>query len=68
VLTAALPCSSAPRPQGQLTRACVELAKAWRMDKFLRRLDVRVSRFAPHAPHPHILTRPFWRAALALRR
>lgn len=27
--------------QGQLTRACVELAKAWRMDKFLRRLDVR---------------------------
>lgn len=32
----------APRPQGQLTRACVELAKAWRMDKFLRRLDVRL--------------------------
>ena len=28
-------------PQGQLTRACVELAKNWRMDKYLRRLDVR---------------------------
>lgn len=26
---------------GQLTRACVELAKAWRTDKFLRRLEVR---------------------------
>ena len=25
---------------GQLTRAAVELAKAWRTDKFLRRLDV----------------------------
>jgi ATP-dependent HslUV protease subunit HslV len=24
---------------GQLTRACVELAKNWRMDKYLRRLD-----------------------------
>lgn len=24
---------------GQLTRACVELAKAWRTDKYLRRLD-----------------------------
>merc|ERR1711871_417408 len=24
---------------GQLTRACVELAKQWRTDKFLRRLD-----------------------------
>merc|ERR1719231_2187899 len=24
---------------GQLTRACVELAKAWRTDKFLRRLE-----------------------------
>ena len=24
---------------GQLTRACVELAKAWRLDKYLRRLD-----------------------------
>ena len=30
-----------PAPQGQLTRACVELAKNWRMDKYLRRLDVR---------------------------
>ena len=27
---------------GQLTRAAVELAKLWRTDKFLRRLDVRV--------------------------
>lgn len=27
---------------GQLTRACVELAKAWRTDKYLRRLEVRV--------------------------
>ena len=26
---------------GQLTRAAVELAKMWRMDKYLRRLDVR---------------------------
>eukprot|EP01025_Chloroclados_australasicus_P024916 TRINITY_DN24978_c0_g1_i1.p1 TRINITY_DN24978_c0_g1~~TRINITY_DN24978_c0_g1_i1.p1 ORF type:complete len:256 (-),score=26.22 TRINITY_DN24978_c0_g1_i1:765-1445(-) len=25
--------------QGQLTRACVELAKAWRTEKYLRRLD-----------------------------
>lgn len=25
---------------GQLTRACVELAKAWRTDKYLRRLEV----------------------------
>merc|ERR1711871_1270481 len=24
---------------GQLMRACVELSKAWRMDKYLRRLD-----------------------------
>ena len=24
---------------GQLTRACVELAKNWRLDKYLRRLD-----------------------------
>ena len=27
---------------GQLMRACVELAKAWRSDKYLRRLEVRV--------------------------
>jgi ATP-dependent HslUV protease subunit HslV len=26
---------------GQLLRSCVELAKAWRTDKFLRRLEVR---------------------------
>jgi ATP-dependent HslUV protease subunit HslV len=26
----------------QLTRAAVELAKMWRMDKYLRRLDVRM--------------------------
>jgi ATP-dependent HslUV protease subunit HslV len=25
---------------GQLTRSCVELAKAWRTDKYLRRLEV----------------------------
>lgn len=25
---------------GQLTRACVDLAKAWRTDKYLRRLEV----------------------------
>ena len=25
---------------GQLMRACVELAKAWRTDKYLRRLEV----------------------------
>lgn len=35
------PDASACSDQGQLTRACVDLAKAWRMDKFLRRLDVR---------------------------
>ncbi len=27
---------------GQLDRACVELAKGWRMDKYLRRLDAAV--------------------------
>lgn len=27
---------------GQLTRAAVELAKMWRLDKYLRRLDVRL--------------------------
>lgn len=27
---------------GQLTRACVELAKEWRTEKYLRRLEVRV--------------------------
>lgn len=27
---------------GQLTRAAVELAKMWRMDKYLRRLDVSI--------------------------
>ena len=34
---------------GQLTRACVELAKAWRSDKYLRRLEVsaRRSNFVP---------------------
>lgn len=26
---------------GQLTRACVELAKAWRTEKYLRNLEVR---------------------------
>lgn len=26
---------------GQLTRACVDLAKAWRTDKYLRRLEVK---------------------------
>lgn len=35
--------SETPRT-GQLTRAAVELAKMWRMDKYLRRLDVRVLR------------------------
>lgn len=28
---------------GQLMRACVELAKAWRSDKFLRRLEVNIN-------------------------
>lgn len=28
---------------GQLMRACVELAKAWRSDKYLRRLEVKTS-------------------------
>jgi ATP-dependent HslUV protease subunit HslV len=28
---------------GQLMRACVELAKAWRSDKYLRRLEVSSS-------------------------
>ena len=33
---------------GQLTRAAVELAKLWRTDKYLRRLDVRcLPRLAP---------------------
>lgn len=27
---------------GQLARSCVELAKAWRTDKYLRRLEVRL--------------------------
>ena len=27
---------------GQLTRAAVELAKLWRNDKYLRKLDVRL--------------------------
>jgi ATP-dependent HslUV protease subunit HslV len=27
---------------GQLTRACVELAKSWRTDKYLRRLEVNI--------------------------
>jgi ATP-dependent protease HslVU (ClpYQ) peptidase subunit len=27
---------------GQVTRACVELAKEWRTDKYLRKLEVRV--------------------------
>ena len=39
--------------QGQLTRACVELAKNWRMDKYLRRLDVRTRRATRlRASHP----------------
>lgn len=36
---------------GQLTRACVELAKAWRSDKYLRRLEVRFHIHNPFAPH-----------------
>lgn len=28
---------------GQLTRAAVELAKLWRNDKYLRKLDVRLN-------------------------
>lgn len=28
---------------GQLTRACVDLAKAWRTDKYLRRLEVKAN-------------------------
>lgn len=34
---------------GQLTRAAVELAKMWRMDKYLRRLDVRAWEWAKGA-------------------
>ena len=39
-----LPCSSGWRPSsnsipGNLTRACVELAKDWRTDRYLRRLE-----------------------------
>jgi ATP-dependent HslUV protease subunit HslV len=29
--------------QGQLLRSCVDLAKQWRTDKYLRRLEVRHS-------------------------
>ena len=35
-----------PLRAGQLTRAAVELAKLWRTDKYLRRLDVRGPRSA----------------------
>ena len=35
---------------GQLTRAAVELAKSWRTDKFLRKLDVSL-----HSLQPSIL-------------
>ena len=31
-----------PRNADQIVRAAVELAKLWRTDKFLRRLDVRM--------------------------
>lgn len=37
--------SSATDVAGQLTRAAVELAKLWRTDKFLRKLDVRPTCF-----------------------
>ena len=33
---------------GQLKRAAVELAKLWRLDKYLRRLDV-----CPNSPYDH---------------
>lgn len=46
---------------GQLKRAAVELAKLWRLDKYLRRLDVRLSaiilrlRFCINKPiSPHL--------------
>lgn len=32
---------------GQLTRACVELAKNWRTDKYLRHLEVSAARPRP---------------------
>ena len=42
------PCSSGWRPSssgipGQLTRACVELAKDWRTDRYLRRLEAMMA-------------------------
>ena len=42
------PCSSASKPKldehpGQLTRACVELAKDWRTDRYLRRLEAMMA-------------------------
>jgi ATP-dependent HslUV protease subunit HslV len=41
---------------GQLERSCVELAKAWRTDKFLRRLEallvVADSKVGQSLPHP----------------
>ena len=40
---------------GQLTRACVDLAKAWRTDKYLRRLEVRVCARAKNRRTSHRL-------------
>ena len=42
------PCSSGWKPSsssipGQLTRACVELAKDWRTDRYLRRLEAMMA-------------------------
>merc|ERR1719453_2227044 len=36
---------------GQLTRACVELAKAWRTDKYLRRLEAVLLVSDPHVSY-----------------
>lgn len=41
---------------GQLTRACVDLAKAWRTEKYLRHLEVRRSASCKSYHSPSILT------------
>jgi hypothetical protein len=40
-VTACIAMSNSAMVAGQLKRAAVELAKQWRLDKYLRRLDVR---------------------------
>lgn len=43
---------------GQLMRACTELAKLWRSDKYLRRLEVGSSYWFPH--NSNLIYRPLF--------